>query len=117
MTTRSVIRKRKCDKRDVSTAPSWRILKEGGWTHLAEAEDHLVELERLYTNKNPDERFVLQETDDRKLVVRCSKCGVFMLTEFSKMIGLSKSDKFEVKRVSLVKPLTSLLLPTLTSVE
>lgn len=109
MHTRSVIRKRKCDKREVSTAPSWRILVTGGWTHLAEAEDHLVELQRLYTHKNPDERLVLLETDNRKLVVCCSKCGVFMLTEFSKMIGLSKSDKFEVKRVSLVKPLTSLL--------
>ena len=116
MKTRSVIRKRKCEKREVWTAPSWQILVTGGWTHLAKAEDHLVELQRLYTNKNSDQRVVLQETDNSKFVVHCSKCGVFMLTEFSKMIGLSKSDKFEVKRVSLVKPLTSLFLPTLTSV-
>ena len=51
-----------------------------------------------------------------KFVVHCSKCGVFMLTELSKIIGLSKSDKFEVKRVSLVKPLTSLFRPIVIGV-
>ena len=58
----------------------------------------------LYTKKKTDECVVLQETDNRKLVVQWSCHSVFMLTEYSKMIGLSKSDDFQSKRVLLVKP-------------
>lgn len=81
----------------------WQRL-EKGWSHLREADDHLVELKRLYMMKANGKPVVISETADKKMVIQHSVADKFTLSEYLKQPSLFKDDNFHLCSVAIVQP-------------